>query len=78
LAFLRRSPSKAPKASVSRIGNLLPGVPGHGTIIDNFPKGPDPQGWTKRPKMPYADGYELVDQKGTVLFGMPLTVTSVW
>jgi len=53
-------------------------VPGHGTIIDNFPKGPDPQGWTKRPKMPYADGYELVDQKGTVLFGMPLTVTSVW
>jgi hypothetical protein len=39
-----------------------------GIIIDSFPKGPTPNGWTKRPR-PDGDGYELVADDGTVLFG---------
>jgi hypothetical protein len=27
---------------------FLPGVTEAGTLIDNFPKGPTPKGWTKR------------------------------
>jgi hypothetical protein len=38
-----------------------------GTVIDNFPKGPTPNGWTKRPRAD-GTGYELVSD-GTVLFG---------
>lgn len=39
----------------------------YGTVIDNFPKGPAPNGWTIR-KCGDPDGYELVSQDGTVLF----------
>ena len=46
---------------------FLPGSAGAGTIIDNFPKGPSPDGWTKRP-LAGADGYELVSDDIT-LFG---------
>ena len=38
-----------------------------GTLIDNFPKGPMPNGWTKRPRVDQT-GWELVCD-GTVLFG---------
>lgn len=46
----------------------VPGISAAGTVIDNFPKGPDPTGWTKRPRLA-GNGYELVDEKGKVLFG---------
>jgi hypothetical protein len=38
---------------------FLPGGSASGTIIDNFPKGPAPDGWTKRPLLT-GEGYELV------------------
>jgi len=44
---------------------FLPGS-GSGTLIDNFPKGPTPQGWTKRQRD--GQGFELVSD-ATVLFG---------
>lgn len=40
---------------------------GAGTVIDNFPKGPAPHGWTKRPNL-NGNGFELVSD-GTILFG---------
>jgi hypothetical protein len=47
-------------------------LPGHhhpGTVIDNFPKGPAPQGWEKR-QMVGTVAYELFDPAtNTVLFG---------
>jgi hypothetical protein len=39
-----------------------------GTVIDNFPKGPIPDGWTQR-RIPSEEGYELVDGTGKTLFG---------
>lgn len=39
-----------------------------GTVIDNFPVGPAPAGWTKRPRVD-EPGYELVDASGTILLG---------
>ena len=38
-----------------------------GAIIDNFPKNPAPQGWTKRPLLD-AEGYDLVAHDGIILF----------
>lgn len=38
-----------------------------GTVIDSFPKGPAPQGWTQRRRMD-AEGYELVDSRGERIF----------
>jgi hypothetical protein len=50
-------------------GRLFLPTPGHGgTIIDNFPKGPIPDGWTKRSHVD-STGYDLVSWNGTVLFG---------
>ena len=46
---------------------FLPRGAGGGTVIDNFPKGPAPKGWTKRARLDQ-QGYELVSD-GTVLFG---------
>jgi hypothetical protein len=46
---------------------FLPGVTQAGTVIDNFPKGPAPKGWTKRPRVD-GNGYEL-ESDGTVPFG---------
>src|SRR3990167_5895442 len=40
---------------------------GQGTIIDNFPRGPTPSGWTKRALL-NGNGYELVSGNET-LFG---------
>jgi len=42
-----------------------------GTVIDNFPKGPTPNGWTKRQRLNGA-GYELVDDEGRILFGFSI------
>jgi hypothetical protein len=40
-----------------------------GTIIDNFPKGPVPEGWVRRQKVD-VEGYELIrESDGKVLFG---------
>ncbi|WP_156397167.1 hypothetical protein [Sphingomonas sp. Root1294] len=39
-----------------------------GTLIDSFPKGPVQEGWTQRRKLD-ADGYELLDEHGEVIFG---------
>lgn len=47
---------------------FVPNAHIHGTIIDNFPKGPTPNGWTKKPLMD-DDGYSLVDQTGKTVFG---------
>jgi hypothetical protein len=46
----------------------LPDGGAAGTVIDNFPKGPVPNGWTRRQR---ADdkGYELVSDSGVVIFG---------
>jgi hypothetical protein len=50
-------------------GRLFLPTPGQGgTIIDNFPKGPIPYGWTKRSRVD-CTGYDLVSQNGTILFG---------
>lgn len=38
-----------------------------GTVIDSFPKGPTPDGWTQRRK-PEVEGYELLDGRGEVVF----------
>ncbi|MCW0047392.1 hypothetical protein OIU13_12725 [Brevundimonas sp. BT-123] len=38
-----------------------------GTVIDNFPKGPSPAGWSQRRKGD-AEGYELLDDRGEVVF----------
>jgi hypothetical protein len=46
---------------------FLPGIAQAGTIIDNFPKGPTPTGWTKRPRVD-EEGYEL-ESGGNILFG---------
>ena len=46
---------------------FLPGSSVSGTLIDNFPKGPTPEGWAKHIH-PDHDGYQLVSQDGTVLF----------
>jgi hypothetical protein len=46
---------------------FVPGIAQGGTVIDNFPKGPAPGGWTKR-QLADSDGYELVSN-GSVLFG---------
>ena len=44
-------------------------TPGHGgTILDNFPKGPIPDGWTKRSRID-GTGYDFVSQNGSVLLG---------
>lgn len=40
---------------------------GMGTIVDTFPKGPTPTGWTKRPRLD-SEGYELLDSRGEVVF----------
>jgi len=40
----------------------------HGTVIDNFPKGPAPVGWERRPHV-HDEGYDLVDEAGDVIFG---------
>lgn len=48
---------------------FLPDVSKSGMIIDNFPKGPLPKGWTKEPLVD-AEGYSLTDDKtGTIIFG---------
>lgn len=40
-----------------------------GKIIDNFPKGPIPKGWTKEPLVD-AEGYKLTDNNtGAIIFG---------
>jgi hypothetical protein len=39
-----------------------------GTIIDNFPRGPMPEGWTRRQRVD-EEGYELISNDGVVLFG---------
>ena len=39
-----------------------------GVIIDNFPKGPIPHGWTRRQHLD-EEGYDLVSDDGTILFG---------
>jgi hypothetical protein len=50
-------------------GRLFLPTPGQGvTIIDNFPKGPIPDGWTKQSRVD-CTGYDLVSQNGTILFG---------
>src|SRR5438105_1799485 len=54
---------------------FLPSVAEEGTLIDNFPKGPTPQGWTKRPRVDGA-GYEL-EKDGTVLFGYRVVATPI-
>jgi hypothetical protein len=36
--------------------------------FDNFPKGPIPDGWTKRPRVD-GTGYDLVSLNGAILFG---------
>ena len=46
----------------------LPQNGGSGTIIDNFPKGPAPAGWTKRQRA-HGAGYELISTSGITLFG---------
>lgn len=46
---------------------FIPGISQAGTVIDNFPKGPAPTGWTKRQRVD-RQGYELVSDKA-VLFG---------
>ena len=38
-----------------------------GTVIDNFPKGPAPTGWTQRRRLD-VDGYELLDGRGERVF----------
>jgi len=47
---------------------FLPDASEHGTIIDNFPKGPTPTGWIKRQRADGA-GYELVSIAGKSIFG---------
>ncbi len=51
-------------------GCLFTGEGGdHGTIIDNFPKGPEPQGWIRRQNVDI-EGFDLIrESDGTVLFG---------
>src|SRR5690349_6701581 len=46
---------------------FVPGISGAGTVIDNFPKGPTPQGWTKRQRAD-GQGYDLFAD-GKTLFG---------
>ncbi len=38
-----------------------------GVLIDSFPKGPAPAGWTQRRRL-QQEGYELLDSRGEVLF----------
>ena len=38
-----------------------------GTVIDNFPKGPAPEGWTREPRTD-GDGYTLRDPRGELVF----------
>ena len=38
-----------------------------GTVIDNFPKTPSPEGWSQRRRLD-ADGYELLDSRGERVF----------
>jgi hypothetical protein len=48
---------------------FLPDASKSGTIIDNFPKGPTPKGWTMEPLID-AEGYKLRDNKtGAIIFG---------
>ncbi len=48
---------------------FIPGIAGTGTVIDNFPKSPAPQGWYIR-KHVDEEGYDLVRQSSEeVLFG---------
>ena len=39
----------------------------HGTVIDNFPKGPTPKGWNQRRNLD-VEGYELFDNRGELVF----------
>jgi hypothetical protein len=39
-----------------------------GVVIDSFPKGDAPAGWTKRPRVD-SEGYELVGSDDIVIFG---------
>jgi hypothetical protein len=54
---------------------FLPGVAGTGTIIDNFPKGPTPSGWTRRQRVD-GQGYELISDNN-VLFGYRVVPTPI-
>src|ERR1700730_10508534 len=48
---------------------FLPDGAGSGTIIDNFPKGPIPKGWTKHPYVD-GEGYKLTHtETGKIIFG---------
>ena len=38
-----------------------------GTVIDNFPKGPTPEGWSQSRSL-HEDGYELRDPNGELVF----------
>lgn len=38
-----------------------------GTVIDNFPKSPAPEGWTREPSMD-GEGYTLRDPRGELVF----------
>lgn len=39
----------------------------YGTLIDNFPKGPTPQGWTQNRRLD-CEGFELLDNRGETVF----------
>jgi hypothetical protein len=53
---------------------FIPGISEVGTVIDNFPRGPAPNGWTKRQR-PDSKGYELVSGNKT-LFGYRVDQTA--
>jgi len=56
---------------------FLRGVAEAGTIIDNFPRGPAPKGWTRRQRVD-GQGYELVsDSNDVVLFGYRVVPMSI-
>lgn len=38
-----------------------------GTLIDNFPKGDTPDGWSQRRRLD-VEGYELLDERGECIF----------
>lgn len=51
---------------------FLPDQPSGGTVIDNFPKGPEPKGWVRK-QLADRPGYLLVDQQtGKTLFGFDI------
>jgi hypothetical protein len=45
---------------------------GQGTLIDNFPKGPTPSGWSQTRRLD-APGYQLFDNRGQLVFSYGIT-----